>query len=95
VDTGPDRRDALVSKKIYLEGGGDSKELCARCREGFRKLIENCNIARKLAKATRDCTNAYMKNKRSFEVLGKLTPDELEKYLPSFKRVRRILKKKL
>ena len=49
----------------------------------------------KLCKATRDCTNAYTKGKRSFEVLGKLTPDELEKHLPSFRRVRRILKKKL
>jgi len=29
-----------VKKTIYLEGGGDSKELHARCREGFRKLLE-------------------------------------------------------
>jgi len=29
-----------VSAVIYLEGGGDSKELHARCREGFRKLLE-------------------------------------------------------
>jgi hypothetical protein len=26
--------------RVYLEGGGDSKELNARCREGFRKLLE-------------------------------------------------------
>lgn len=25
---------------IYLEGGGDSKELHVRCREGFRRLLE-------------------------------------------------------
>ncbi len=25
---------------LYVEGGGDSKETHARCREGFRKLIE-------------------------------------------------------
>ncbi len=31
---------------IYVEGGGDSKELHARCREGFRKLIEKMNVAR-------------------------------------------------
>lgn len=30
---------------IYLEGGGDSKELHIRCREGFRKLLENCGFA--------------------------------------------------
>lgn len=29
-----------MSKILYLEGGGDSKELHARCREGFRKLLE-------------------------------------------------------
>lgn len=26
--------------KLYVEGGGDSKELQIRCREGFRKLLE-------------------------------------------------------
>jgi hypothetical protein len=33
-----------VSAKIYIEGGGDSKELQARCREGFRRLLENCGF---------------------------------------------------
>ena len=33
-----------MSSKIYLEGGGDSKELHARCREGFRKLLESCGF---------------------------------------------------
>jgi len=31
---------------IYLEGGGDSNELRRRCREGFRKLFENCAFKR-------------------------------------------------
>jgi len=30
-----------VRVRIYVEGGGDSKELQARCREGFRKLLIN------------------------------------------------------
>ncbi|NVO66222.1 DUF4276 family protein [Methanofollis tationis] len=30
-----------MKAKIYLEGGGDSKELHSRCREGFRKLLES------------------------------------------------------
>jgi len=30
----------MVSVKIYVEGGGDSKELKTRCREGFSKLIK-------------------------------------------------------
>jgi hypothetical protein len=33
-----------VSARIYLEGGGDSKELHARCREGFRRLFEKCGF---------------------------------------------------
>jgi hypothetical protein len=198
-----------VRKEIYIEGGGDSKELRVRCREGFRDLLQKCGFSKRLpalvacggrratfedfktahlskrpgdyvamwvdseepmadmeaawnhlkrrddwkrpkgaqddqvllmttcmetwviadrptlrshykrlrenalpplhnlenrhrhdvqdrlSKATRDCTNAYTKGKRSFEVLGKLTPDELGGHLPSFTRVRRILKKKL
>lgn len=30
--------------KLYVEGGGDSKELHARCREGFSKLIEKAGF---------------------------------------------------
>jgi hypothetical protein len=34
-----------VSATIYLEGGGDSKDLRVRCRRGFAKLLENCGFA--------------------------------------------------
>jgi hypothetical protein len=37
-----------VNSYIYIEGGGsgpDSKDLNIRCREGFRKLLENCGFA--------------------------------------------------
>lgn len=34
-----------MSGRIYLEGGGDSKELHARCREGFRRLLEKCGFS--------------------------------------------------
>lgn len=30
---------------IYLEGGGDSKDLHIRCREGFRRLFEKCGLS--------------------------------------------------
>jgi hypothetical protein len=49
----------------------------------------------KLMHATRDCLNSYAKGRRSFAVLGKLDPDVLEKQLPSFARVRRILSARL
>ncbi|MFZ2653743.1 MAG: DUF4276 family protein [Victivallales bacterium] len=202
-----------MNSTIYLEGGGDSKELHVRCREGFRKLLEKCgfvgrmprlsacggrnevfddfkralsknrnnayiamwidsedpmsdikkawdhlknvstvdkwdmpqgandeqvlfmttcmetwiiadrdtlkahygsklresglpspiNIERqlrhdiqdKLEHATRNCSNAYEKGKRSFVILSKLNTDTLKRDLPSFARVRRILEDKL
>lgn len=34
-----------MSARIYIEGGGDSKELRARCREGFRRLLERCGFS--------------------------------------------------
>jgi hypothetical protein len=43
MDARSDRRNALVSAALYLEGGAsgaDSKELQIRCREGFRRLLE-------------------------------------------------------
>jgi hypothetical protein len=33
-----------VTVRIYVEGGGDSKELRTRCREGFSKLIERAGF---------------------------------------------------
>lgn len=48
----------------------------------------------KLTQATRDCSNAYAKGKRSFEVLGTLTPTALSS-LPAFARMARILQAKL
>jgi hypothetical protein len=49
----------------------------------------------KLMHATRNCSNAYAKGKRSFEVLGKLDPSVLDARLPSFVRIRRILQVRL
>src|SRR5256885_1626746 len=30
---------------VYLEGGGDSKDLKVRCQEGFHKLLRSCGFA--------------------------------------------------
>ena len=49
----------------------------------------------KLVHASRDCSNAYTKGKRSFEVLAKLDPAVLKQHLPSFVRADRILKANL
>jgi Domain of unknown function (DUF4276) len=41
MDHGRNWRDTMVKDvKIYIEGGGDSKEERVRLREGFRKLFE-------------------------------------------------------
>ena len=196
--------------RVFLEGGGDSKELQVRCREGFRRLLENCGYAGRLPRlvacggrktafddferahkehsssefivmlvdsedqiddiektwghlqkrdqlprppntldeqvllmttcmetwivcdratlkrhygngfqesalppltdlekrprqvileqllhATRNCSNAYKKGGRSYQVLGMLDPAVLQKHLPSFSRIRRILDARL
>lgn len=48
-----------------------------------------------LAHASRNCSNAYAKGKRSFEVVIKLDPAVLKQHLPSFVRMDRILKANL
>ncbi len=53
------------------------------------------DVQDRLARATRNCSNQYAKGKRSFEILGKLTPATLAGHLPSFVRTRRILDQRL
>jgi len=53
------------------------------------------DVQDKLVHATRNCSNADAKGRRSFEILAKLTPATLERRLPSFARTRRILNQKL
>jgi len=53
------------------------------------------DIQEGLKRATRNCSNAYQKGKRSFEILGKLEPETMESHLPAFQRAKRILNEKL
>jgi hypothetical protein len=52
-------------------------------------------VQRKLGHATRRCKNAYEKGKRSFTLFELLNPEALQKHLPRFVRVRRILNARL
>ena len=52
-------------------------------------------VQRGLENATSDCAAPYAKGPRSYDVLGKLSPDTLESRLPSFNRTRRILNDRL
>lgn len=40
----------MVKATIYLEGGGDSRDLHIKCREGFRTLLEKCGFKGKMPK---------------------------------------------
>ena len=53
------------------------------------------DIQNALVHATRNCTNAYQKGKRSFDILSKLKPEALKPHLPNFRRNLKILDKKL
>ena len=53
------------------------------------------NVQGRLERATRSCSQPYAKGPHSFAVLGKLNPDTLRQYLPSFLRAHRILDARL
>ena len=53
------------------------------------------SIQEKLVHATRNCSNAYAKGERSYQLLGVLDPAALQQRLPSFKRACRILDARL
>jgi hypothetical protein len=53
------------------------------------------DMQKKMIHGTRNCLNAYAKGARSFEILGKLSPAVLDRHLPSFVRIRRILRARL
>lgn len=82
-------RDALA--KHY---GGDLQESAlpslVKLESRSRQEIQDS-----LSHATRNCSNAYKKGKRSFYVLENLSPDKLELHLPSFARVKHILEERL
>lgn len=59
------------------------------------ELRSRHDVQKQLIHATRNCSNAYSKGKQSFEILGKLSPTTLDKNLPSFVRIRRILDENL
>lgn len=87
----------MTERILYVEGSEDSKELQT---SGLPSLT---NIETKdrhimqdaLAHATRNCTNAYAKNKRSFDALAAVNLVPIEVQLPAFQRMLRILSDKL
>lgn len=41
-----------MSARVYLEGGGDSKDLHSRCREGFSHLLRSCGFSGRMPRLT-------------------------------------------
>ncbi|MCR4317535.1 MAG: DUF4276 family protein [Planctomycetes bacterium] len=82
-------RDTL--KKHYKKG---FKENALPSLNDIEKKNHH-DVQKSLAKATKDCWNAYRKGERSFEILGKLNPAALETQLSAFRRMKRILLEKL
>jgi hypothetical protein len=80
------------------------REFFGAClRDGALPALKNLEAQTKesvqeaLVNATRDCgrDRGYEKGKRSFELLGRLDPAELRKYLPHFVHLCEILNAKL
>jgi hypothetical protein len=74
-----------------------AQEFRERALLPLRNLEERSReeIQSALQRATRDCTNAYTKGKRSFTVLAELNPAVLATHLPSFARMKAILQAEL
>lgn len=59
----------MVKVRLYVEGGGDSRSLHIKCREGFRKLLERAGFKGRMP-ATKACggrTAAYDDFKTALE----------------------------
>ena len=65
------------------------------CRSSTWSNVRRNAIQNALIHATRNCSNAYAKGERSFELLGKLDPEALDPHFPSFRRLKRILNDRL
>ena len=85
----------IVADRITLKAcyGHKLQENALPPLESLENRSRN-EVHEKLVHATRNCSNAYRKGKRSFEVLELLSPDTL-KSLPSFARAFRILADRL
>jgi len=74
--------------KKCLRSGGLPSTVNLEAKDSH--VVQNALLA-----ATQDCSNAYMKNKRSLEALATVDPAVLQSLLPAFARMERILKNKL
>lgn len=63
-----------MSVAIYVEGGGDSAQLRADCRQGFRKFFENVKLAGRMPRGRPERVAAASPYaKRLLDVVGELS----------------------
>jgi hypothetical protein len=81
-------RDGLKKHYANLQAGAlpSLQDLEGRARGAVQDALVH---------ATRNCSNAYRKGSRSFELLAKVNPDAVGRSCPSLLRCRRILEAKL
>ena len=86
----------ILSDRVTLQQhyGHDLQESALPPLENLEQRNRH-EVQENLKHATRKCSNAYQKGKRSFEVLGKLNPATLETHLEAFRRMKRILNEKM
>jgi hypothetical protein len=105
-----DKQALLMTTCMETWIAGDVTGLRSYYEQGFQEnalpghddleQVDRHTVQNALCHATRKCTNAYKKGKRSFQVLAALNPAVLEERLPkerlpSFARVMRILRERL
>ncbi|MFN0055415.1 MAG: DUF4276 family protein [Planctomycetales bacterium] len=86
----------IVTDRTALENhyGADLQESALPSLQSLESRSRD-SVLDSLQRATRNCQNAYQKGKRSFEIFGMLSPDNLLPHLPSFSRCERILGERL
>ena len=86
----------IVSDRVALRAhyGSQMQESALPAQVNLESRPRN-TVQDALIHATRECSNKYRKGKRSFRILGELTPDTLATHLPSFARAAKTLAEKL
>jgi hypothetical protein len=85
----------MVTARLYIEGGGDSKEQAIRFRQGWNDFFARAGVAGKTRVvrgdgrgqtfdrfATAGCTKRYEKGRISFELLASVDPALIENACP-------------
>ena len=84
-----------ADRSILREHFGENLQVSALPERDDLEGVSPGMLKYRLRSATQDCPEPYSKGRNSFYVLGKLNPNTLEEWLPSFRRARLILRDKL